>query len=184
MDNPAGPLNRFAARMTALLTATQCEEPIIAEGKLLLGALVSNDQWLLAEYAQPLPVKHSQYLLYCDPQDRFSVVSFVWGPGQSTPVHDHTVWGLFGVLRGAESCNKFESRNGIIHDLDDRHIMTVGQVEAVSPTIGDWHFVSNPSDEISVSIHAYGGNIGKIGRHRLDARGQIIDFVSRYDNAN
>ena len=61
--------------------------------------------------------------------------------------------------------------------------MTAGQVEAVSPTIGDWHRVSNASDGVSISIHVYGGNIGKISRHRLDENGEIIDFVSGYENA-
>ena len=182
MNNSVELLNLFIAEMTTLVTVSRREEHIIAEGKLLLGALVSNDQWLPPQYAQPLPDKYSQYLLYCDPQDRFSVVSFVWGPGQSTPVHDHTVWGLVGVLRGAERCDEFEYRDGKIHDPDDSHIMTVGQVEAVSPTIGDWHRVSNASDGISISIHVYGGNIGKIIRHQLDAKGHIINFVSGYEN--
>jgi predicted metal-dependent enzyme (double-stranded beta helix superfamily) len=182
MDNSVEPFNLFIAEMTALVTASRREEHIIAEGKLLLGTLVSNNHWLPPQYAQPLPDRYSQYLLYCDPQDRFSVVSFVWGPGQSTSVHDHTVWGLVGVLRGAERCDEFDYRNGLIHDLDDSHIMTVGQVEAVSPTIGDWHRVSNASDGNSISIHVYGGNIGKISRHRLDTKGHIVDFVSGYEN--
>jgi predicted metal-dependent enzyme (double-stranded beta helix superfamily) len=182
MDNSVEPFNLFIAEMTALVTASRREEHIIAEGKLLLGTLVSNNHWLPPQYAQPLPDRYSQYLLYCDPQDRFSVVSFVWGPGQSTLVHDHTVWGLVGVLHGAERCDEFEYRNGEILDLDDSHIMTVGQVGAVSPLIGDWHRVSNGSDGISISIHVYGGNIGKISRRCLDENGKVIDFISGYDN--
>ena len=59
-------------------------------------------QYLAIGMAAALPgVSSSQYLLYCDPEERFSVVSFVWGPGQSTPTHDPSVWGLIGVLRGA-----------------------------------------------------------------------------------
>jgi len=33
---------------------------------------------------------------------------FRLGPGHTTPVHDHTVWGLVGVLRGAEKCEEYE----------------------------------------------------------------------------
>ena len=40
------------------------------------------------------------------------MVSFVWGPGQQSPIHNHTVWGLIGVLRGAELCEEFELRSG------------------------------------------------------------------------
>lgn len=62
--------------------------------------------------------------------------------------------------------------------------MTTGGVEAVSPTIGDWHRVTNASDAVSISIHVYGGNVGRLHRHRLDEQsGRLVDFVSGYDNA-
>lgn len=177
-----GPLDIFVAEMTALLSVARNEELIIAEGKLLLGALVSSDEWLAAKYAATSKESYSQYLLYCDPEERFSVVSFVWGRGQATPIHDHTVWGLVGILRGEERCDEFALRDGVVHDLDDSHIMIKGQVEAVSPSIGDWHRVSNVFNDVSISIHVYGGNIGKIQRHRVAENGQIANFVSGYDN--
>ncbi len=182
MNNQLAPLNQFVAEMTELLSVPRTEELILAEGKRLLGALVSSDRWLPPEYAKPIPNKYAQYLLYCDPSERFSVVSFVWGPGQSTPVHDHTVWGLVGVLRGAELCDEFTFHDGNVHCLDDSHILNPGQVESISPTVGDWHRVSNASDGISISIHVYGGDIGIISRHRLSENGEIVDFVSAYDN--
>ena len=52
----------------------------------------------------PRPIRNSTGSICCTPirSSRFSVVSFVWGPGQKTPVHDHRTWGLVGILRGAE----------------------------------------------------------------------------------
>src|SRR4051794_8765541 len=50
-----------------------------------------------------------------DPFERFSVVSFVWGPGQKTPIHDHSVWGLVGVMRGAERARAFRMRDRAPH---------------------------------------------------------------------
>lgn len=73
----------------------------------MLQNLLQQDDWLHPELAQAHPAHYQQYLIYADPQDRFSVVSFVWGPGQSTPIHDHTVWGLIGMLRGSESCQPY-----------------------------------------------------------------------------
>lgn len=61
-----------------------------------------QDDWLPEDCARPDPQRYQQYLLHVDSRQRFSVVSFVWGPGQITPVHDHRVWGLIGMLRGAE----------------------------------------------------------------------------------
>ena len=46
----------------------------------LLGELVAHDDWLPPEFAKPHPDRYQQYLLHCDPLERFSVVSFVWGP--------------------------------------------------------------------------------------------------------
>ena len=53
---------------------------------------------------------------------------------------------------------------------------------AVSPTIGDIHRVSNACDDrVSISIHVYGGNIGRIHRHVFDpATGAEKSFVSGY----
>ena len=58
-------------------------------------------------------------------------------------------------------------------------------VEAVSPTRGDIHTVANAlPDKSSVSIHLYGGNIGRMRRHRFDpATGAADLFVSGYSKA-
>lgn len=76
----------------------------------MLAKLIAHDDWLPEACAVPHPQYYRQYLLHCDPAERFSLVSFVWGPGQRTPVHDHMVWGLIGMLRGAEISTGFARR--------------------------------------------------------------------------
>src|SRR3954467_13048330 len=93
-----------------VLDASRDEQKTLDQGEQLLAELVAHDDWLPSEYAKPDPNRYQQYLLHCDSRERFSVVSFVWGPGQATPVHDHTVWGLVGVLRGAELSQRFARR--------------------------------------------------------------------------
>ncbi|MBM3572515.1 MAG: cysteine dioxygenase, partial [Alphaproteobacteria bacterium] len=147
--------------------------------------LIQVDDWLPPAFAAPSPERYQQYLLHCDPRERFSVVSFVWGPGQTTPVHDHTVWGLIGMLRGAENCQSYQ------HDATGRLVpgpverLETGQIAAVSPRIGDIHTVANAlADRSSISIHVYGANIGAVRRHvfKLDT-GEVKDFVSGYASA-
>ena len=60
-----------------------------------------------------------------------------------------------------------------------------GEIEAVSPTVGDLHTVANAlADAPSVSIHVYGANIGAVRRHVFDAAtGAVKDFVSGYSAA-
>ena len=107
MSNPAR-FRDFIARFSAVVDRHGSDEAkVFAAGAPLLADLVRHDDWLPPEFAQDSPESYRQYLLYCDPRERFSVVSFVWGPGQRTPVHDHTVWGMVGVLRGAEMCEEY-----------------------------------------------------------------------------
>ena len=177
-------LRGFVTDFAALLDRTADEATILAQGGPLLSTLIAVDDWLPPEYARPHPERYQQYLLHCDSGERFSVVSFVWGPGQATPIHDHTVWGLVGVLRGAENVETFERDAGSAwaHRAPPR-ILKAGEVDAVSPRIGDVHRVSNGvTGAVSVSIHVYGANIGAVRRHTYSAEGEAKPFVSGYAN--
>ena len=86
-------LRDFVVAVTNLVDSTSKEEEQLYQAKGLLTELVAQDDWLPEEYTRPQPEYYGQYLLHADPLGRFSLVSFVWGPGQSTPVHDHRVLG-------------------------------------------------------------------------------------------
>lgn len=177
-------LRAFIADMTKVTTEPAVEEMrLLDAGSELLAELVSHDDWLPDPFASPASGRYQQYLLHCDPLERLSVVSFVWGPGQTTPIHDHTVWGLIGVLRGVETCEEFSLRDGVLH-LEGTHVLETGQVDRVSPTIGDIHRVSNARQEgSSISIHVYGANIGAVRRHSFDRDGGQREFISGYSSA-
>jgi predicted metal-dependent enzyme (double-stranded beta helix superfamily) len=176
-------LKTFIQDFTRLADAHHGDEPaMLAGGQPLLAALVAQDDWLPEPFARPNPERYTQYLLHCDPLERFSVVSFVWGPGQKTPVHDHMVWGLIGMLRGAETETHIST--GPTGALVPGHSTTLrpGMIGMVSPSIGDIHVVSNAiPDAPSISIHVYGANIGMVHRHVFDpATGAQKTFVSGY----
>ena len=160
------------------------ERDALAEASGLIAGLVANDDWLPEAMAEPHPQYYRQYLLYGDPQDRFSLVSFVWGPGQATPVHDHTVWGVIGMLRGAEIDQRYRLTPSGLEPEGPEQILLPGKVACVSPAIGDVHRVSNAyDDQVSISIHLYGGNIGRIRRNVYDTlTGERKEFVSGYSN--
>jgi 3-mercaptopropionate dioxygenase len=182
MTNQNLALSKFIADMSQLLDEHADERSLLAKGRVHLAALLSEDTWLPPKCAVPRADRYAQYLLYCDPVDRFSVVSFVWANDQCTPVHNHTVWGLVGILRGAERCDEFARNNGGVTANGHSHVMHAGDIEAVSPTLGDWHRVSNADPSgVTVSIHVYGGNIGAIKRQRLSDSNQLLEFVSGYD---
>ncbi|MGC1440380.1 MAG: cysteine dioxygenase, partial [Burkholderiaceae bacterium] len=143
-----------------------------------LKTLLGKPGWLPPAYTKPRDDRYAQYPLYVAPDGSFSIVSFVWLPGQQTPVHDHTVWGVVGIHQGVERTEAFREIDGklqVVKTID----ATVGEVGAVSPQIGDVHRVGNVSDDVAVSIHVYGGDIGNINRHVYDeSSGQASGFVS------
>ncbi|MET0241149.1 MAG: cysteine dioxygenase [Sphingobium sp.] len=178
------PLRGFVTSFADLLSGARTEESIIQSGSALLARLVARDGWLPPQFAEPSPERYRQYLLHCDSRERFSVVAFVWGPGQSTPIHDHRVWGLIGVLRGTERVERFErTHDGALRQVGPVGYLYEGEVDAVSPRVGDIHRVSNgQADAPSVSIHVYGGNIGAVERATYDADGREKVFISGYVN--
>lgn len=178
-------LREFVISFGELLSPPQSEEAILQSGAALLERLVANDGWLPDAFAEPAPDRYRQYLLHCDSQERFSVVSFVWGPGQTTPVHDHRVWGLVGVLRGTERVQRYaRGSDGALRPDGEPRLLLRGEVDGFGPVSGDVHQVSNGlADRPSVSIHVYGGNIGAVRRATYDTAGTETSFISGYSNS-
>lgn len=188
MSHPQNPgrLRSFVTALAALLDSKPQEAQILRDGAALLQQLIAVDDWLPDDYAQPRPERYQQYLLHADSAERFSIVSFVWGPGQSTPIHDHTVWGLIGMLRGAEFAQAYKRTADGRLQMDGAEIkLTPGTVEAISPNIGDIHKVRNAfADSVSISIHVYGANIGAVQRSVYTEDGASKTFISGYSNAH
>lgn len=181
-DIPA--LKKFVSQVEALIQKHDEHDPAFMPtlGNAMR-ELVARDDWLPDSVAVPHPQYYQQYCLYVDPQDRFSVVSFVWGPGQQTPIHDHTVWGVIGQLRGAETGQGYRADGeNPPEPYGEIERLNPGDVAFVSPTIGDVHKVANAYDDrVSISIHAYGANIGKVNRHVFPPEGGPAKaFVSGY----
>ena len=181
-------LRRFIGDMTSLVGGAWQDNDVTATvevGSRLLGELVSHDDWLPDAMAECPPHGYVQNLLWCDPFERFSVVSFVWAPNAKTPVHDHQVWGLVGMLRGSETSQGFvrDDASGAL-SLGGCRTLAPGEVEILQPSVGDIHQVTNAlGDRGSLSIHVYGGNIGAVRRYTFDpATGTPSLFVSGYTN--
>lgn len=178
-------LRSFVTSFADLVAQTRDENEILERGGALLARLISRDDWLPDQFARPDPERYQQYLLHCDSRERFSVVSFVWGPGQGTPIHDHRLWGLVGVLRGTERVEHFRRRpDGTLEQPGPPDNLYEGEVETISPQRGDIHRVVNGlADAPSISIHVYGGNIGATERAIYDLAGNSSRFISGYANA-
>jgi predicted metal-dependent enzyme (double-stranded beta helix superfamily) len=179
-----GRLRDFVGALSQLVESASGESDILGRGSQLLKGLVAVDDWLPARFSEPSLTGYQQYLLHADSQERFSVVSFVWGPGQKSPIHDHTVWGIVGVLRGAELEQRYSrTSDGRFVEAGAQGRLEQGEVTAVSPAIGDFHRVANAlGDRPSTSIHVYGANIGAVRRSMYELDGTSKTFVSGYSN--
>ncbi len=183
--SPIARFHHFLAQITRLVELSPAEPALLAQGRQYLSDLISQDDWLPPEFAQAHPLHYQQYLLYADPQNRFSVVSFVGAPGSSTSIHDHTVWGLFGMLRGSEFCQPYSRMSdGRWAPAGFQISMLPGDVEAVSPRIGDVHKVWNAlADQVCISIHVYGANIGLLETNIYREDGMRSKTMFGYANA-
>jgi len=180
-----GRFTQFVDDMTRLVDdAAGDEATILRYGFSHVQALIAQDDWLPERLAQPLPGSYGQYLLYKDPRCRFTAVSFVWDRAAGTPIHDHMVWGIVGVLRGAEIAERFERTDRGLRSLGEGRL-SAGEIDCVSPRIGDIHQVRNAYDDrSSISIHVYGADLCKVERHVYDRRtGDVQSIVSKpFDN--
>lgn len=183
-DNQPEALARFIDGMDLIVARAPAGAAVINAVSGLLRELVGTDDWLPDALAKPHPQFYQQYLLHADPQSRYSVVSFVWGPGQKTPVHDHGVWGVIGMLRGEELSQAWRVVEGGIERDGPRERLRPGDTAVVSPETGDVHEVFNAFDDrVSVSIHVYGTDIGRQRRNVFDpVTGAPKEFVSGYAN--
>jgi predicted metal-dependent enzyme (double-stranded beta helix superfamily) len=176
------PLLVFVRELSRLQQSRLDQASLLEQGLPLLAQLVARDDWLPEPFTRPHPQFYQQYLLYGDPLERLSVVSFVWAPGQRTPVHDHLTWGMVGCLRGSERETPYQtSADGQLLAGASR-VLLPGDVVSLSPASGDVHAVENAlADQVSISIHVYGANIGRVQRHVFDpASGVTSPFVSGY----
>ncbi|MEK8128020.1 hypothetical protein WMW72_08915 [Paenibacillus filicis] len=173
-----------------ILQETDEYRAIIDRVKPLLQRLLQNKGLLPEAYRTPRPDKYAQVLLYKPNHEAFSVIAFIWGPGQTAPVHDHLVWGLVGLYEGAvvEKRYRREDRGeGAEPRYEIREVGEVtarqGDISFVYPPDYDIHGVSNPFGETAITVHIYGTDIGKQPRHIHDvATGSYRDVVTLHDN--
>ena len=182
------PLSSFVTELDRLLADKQ-PDYLYRAASALKRILLCDGNWLPPAYRKADALHYQQYLLYRDPLSRFSIVSFVWGPGQRSPIHDHQVWGLVGTLEGGEMSQSYQapqSPDDPPEAVGAEKRMNPGDVEVMSPALGDIHRVRNAYDDRpSVSIHVYGADIGMVSRWMYAPDRPVASrkpFLSGYSN--
>ncbi len=102
------------------------------------------------------PDTATSYTLHAE--EAFTLSAIVWRPGQKTSIHDHVVWCSFVVLCGTETETLYDLRDGALVETGVRH-RAAGSISAAAPP-DDIHRVSNTGDDIAITLHIYGADVG------------------------
>ena len=108
----------------------------------------------------PIEDHYARRELYRSPEHGYSVVAMTWGPGQGTPLHDHSgLWCVEGVWHGQLEITQYE----LLEQQGERfRFRAAGGIHAGPGSAGslipphEYHTIRNASDEaIAVSLHVY-----------------------------
>ena len=97
IENPPAELRALIERIDAALDAERAMPERIVDG---LCKVTAQTTWLPPDRRRADHANYARHILWCDPRDRFSVLSIVWNPGQKSPIHAHRTWCAVGVYEG------------------------------------------------------------------------------------
>lgn len=111
------------------------------------------------------PDHYARRLLYRDPDAGFTAVVMTWGPGQSTPLHDHAgLWCVEGVVEGTMKVEQYELLDGEGNDRfrfesRGRVLAGPGSSGALIPPY-EYHVLGNATDDTpAITLHVYAGEM-------------------------
>jgi predicted metal-dependent enzyme (double-stranded beta helix superfamily) len=174
-------LEEFVADVRSLMKGGTVQRSIVERVKPLLEKLVSNKGFLKPEFKVPRQDQFAVYNLF-ESEDIF-MLSGVFSPKQGAPVHDHQVWGAFGVLDGQTLDTRYVrlddgSRPGYAKlEVASTRLLTEGEVAVSWPPDNDIHKVENPSSSPTVEIHVYGMDLGKLKRNVYNPASETVNVI-------
>lgn len=114
---------------------------------------------------EPLVDHYARREIYRSAEHGYSVVAMTWGPGQGTPVHDHSgLWCVEGVWDGELEIVQYE----LLERAGERfRFRAAGGMQAGPGSAGslipphEYHTIRNASGEqVAVSLHIYQAPMG------------------------
>jgi predicted metal-dependent enzyme (double-stranded beta helix superfamily) len=145
-------------------TGADARQNVAAAAPLMLALAACGSELLTADQKRADPVTYARNAIHLGEADGISLFALVWRPGQWTPIHDHSTWGVVGVLEGVlEERNYIPAGNTIDDggkvDLQPGGItlLAAGAVATFVPNPDHIHITGVPEDrETAISLHLYG----------------------------
>jgi predicted metal-dependent enzyme (double-stranded beta helix superfamily) len=122
-----------------------------------------------------------EILLYLNPKRLFSLRMFLYGPGDYTPIHDHSSWGVSGAAVGELGVIRY------VREDDDRVegyaqlrqaapvYLQPGEIELTRPLNKGIHQTGNPVDGTTIMISVYGSPIRRLYINRFDYKANKVE---------
>lgn len=186
MNSPVPePLRRFIWDIQSMVELAESERELLMIGRDLMARLVAVDGWLPEVFARAAEDHCRHYLIYGDTLERFSVASTVLCGNQAMLIRGDGVWDIIGVLRGAISIGRLLWEPGREPEPNgEAQLLEAGGVEVVAAVNGEAIELFNAmSGDVSIGIHVYGGEIGKLARYPLEGGGSALGLAAGYANA-
>ena len=154
--------DKLVAAIDAAVNAGDEHAVTAALRNTLCRLIKDRDVQLPACVHEPIQDHYARRELYRSPDLGYSVVAMTWGPGQGTPLHDHSgLWCVEGVWDGELEIVQFEL---LARDGERFHFRAAGGIHAGPGSAGslipphEYHTIRNPSDDdISITLHVYRG---------------------------
>lgn len=138
-----------------------CEKKVTDALRDVLCRMIEHQRVRLPESVyEPAGEHYARRELYRSAEFGYNVTAMTWGPGQGTPLHDHSgLWCVEGVWHGALEIIQYE-----LVEKSDQHFRfrPVGTILAGRGSAGslipphEYHTIRNPaSADIAVSVHVY-----------------------------
>jgi predicted metal-dependent enzyme (double-stranded beta helix superfamily) len=172
MTNHHYDLASFVRDLRVVTAETEDPTRIVERVRPLARGLALSGTWLgPAHYVCDAEQGFGIHVLHEEPDHRLLVFAAAWLPGRGPAPHNHGTWAVVAGVEGAET-------NVVWERLPDRSRPEVG-IRKVSEQIvgpGDVltflpdtiHSVVNHTQNVSVSLHAYGVNINFTPRAQFD----------------
>jgi predicted metal-dependent enzyme (double-stranded beta helix superfamily) len=152
--------DKLVAAIDAAVAAGDEHAVTAALRNALCRMIRDRDVELPACVHEPIQDHYARRELYRSPEHGYSVVAMTWGPGQGTPVHDHSgLWCVEGVWDGELEIVQYEL---LERDGERFHFRAAGGMHAGPGSAGslipphEYHTIRNTSEhDIAISLHIY-----------------------------
>jgi predicted metal-dependent enzyme (double-stranded beta helix superfamily) len=179
--------NRWSQRFEALTDSNARIELIRGE---LPGLLQDSDlfQTILKDIicGNPYPdirqamMFENEVLLFVNSRRLFSIRLYLYGPGDFTPIHDHSSWGVYGSALGNVGVVTYiREDDGSVADKarireSSRFELPAGRTELTLPLDAGIHQTGNPTDRPVIMVSVYGAPMRRLFINCFDAEHQRV----------